>query len=55
MTIALVLAGGILTGWVIQMLSESYHAQHYDDLDGYRPTEEDLVNWDRHTKGGRRG
>ena len=57
MSIALVVLAGIAAGWLIQFLTESghTHSDQLDDLEGYRPTKEDLVDWDHHTKGGRRG
>ena len=57
MSILAVILAGIAAGWLIQFLTESdhKHIDQLDDLEGYRPTKDDLVDWDHHTKGGRRG
>ena len=50
---------GFVTGCFLQFLNEatnghsSYDPQEH--LDACRPTEEDLIDWDKHTSGGRRG
>ena len=45
--------------WLIQFLNEAEHGYNQteiqDQLDSYRATEDELIDWDRHTKGGRRG
>ena len=53
-TILLVGAAGVLAGWLVGILSDATDVTG-DDLDGYRLSDDDLVDWDRHTKGGRRG
>jgi len=53
-TILLVGAAGVLVGWVVGILSDATEVTQ-DDLDKYRPSEDELVNWDEHTSGGRRG
>lgn len=53
-TVFLVGAAGVLIGWVVGILSDAT-ATTQDDLDTYRITPDDLVDWDEHTKGGRRG
>lgn len=45
--------------WLIQVLHEAEHGYDHhkinNQLDSYRATDDELVNWDQHTKGGRRG
>ena len=53
-TILLVGAAGVLVGWVVGILSDATEVTR-DDLDAYRLSEDDLVDWDQHTKGGRHG
>lgn len=53
-TILLVGAAGVLVGWVVGILSDATEVTQ-DDQDRYRPSEDELVNWDEHTSGGRRG
>ena len=53
-TALLVGAAGVLVGWVVGILSDATECTR-EDLDRYRPSEDDLVDWDSHTSGGRRG
>jgi hypothetical protein len=53
-TALLVGAAGVMVGWLVGFLSEATEVTR-DDLDSYRLSDDDLVDWDRHTKGGRRG
>ena len=53
-TILLVGAAGVLVGWVVGILSDATDCTSHD-LKSYRPSEEDLIRWDEHTSGGRRG
>ncbi len=53
-TILLVGAAGVLVGWVIGILADATEVTR-DDLDAYRPSDDDLLDWDEHTSGGRRG
>ena len=53
-TILLVGAAAVLVGWVIGILADATQCTR-DDLDRYRPSEDDLVDWEEHTKGGRHG
>jgi hypothetical protein len=45
--------------WLVQLLHEVEHGYNRseieDQLDSYRATDDDLIDWDRYTKGGRRG
>jgi hypothetical protein len=49
----LVTAAGVMVGWLIGVLSDATEPTRHG-LDD-QPTPDDLVNWDQHTKGGRRG
>jgi hypothetical protein len=40
--------------WVIGIISDATEITQHD-LDSYRLSDDDLVDWDHHTKGGRRG
>ena len=53
-TALLVGAAGVLVGWLVGVLSDATECTR-DDLDSYRLSDDELVDWDRHTKGGRRG
>ena len=53
-TALLVGAAGVLVGWVVGILSDATECTRCD-LDAYRPSEDDLLDWDEHTSGGRRG
>jgi len=50
----LVVVSSVLIGWLIGVLSDATDCTSHD-LESYRPSEEDLIRWDEHTKGGRRG
>jgi hypothetical protein len=59
MTILLVTLAGILTGWAIGFAADASagrtHSQLPEDLDQFRQEDDDLVDWERFTSGGRRG
>jgi hypothetical protein len=45
--------------WLVHFLHEVEHGYNRSEidrqLDSYRATEDELIDWDRHTSGGRRG
>jgi hypothetical protein len=59
MAILLVAAAGILTGWVIGIVADMsagrIHSKLLEELDQFRPEDDDLVDWEQYTSGGRRG
>ena len=53
-TFLLVTAAGVMVGWVIGILADVTECTR-EDLDRYRPSDDELLDWDEHTSGGRRG
>lgn len=59
MTFILVAIGGFLTGALIRAAVYSSYRNHItrqmEELASHQLTERDLIDWSRHTSGGRRG
>jgi hypothetical protein len=59
MTILFITIAGIFTGWAIGYLADAAgdlaQSNLLDDLEAYRPSEEDLAEWDRISRGDRHG
>ena len=59
MTIFLVAIVGVLVGWGIGVAADAsagyIHIKLLDELDQFRPEDDDLVDWEQYTSGGRRG